>query len=94
MKHFNTKKFNSLIENYLDKKPRRILKENKEIIIDDLEVNRRSIEVEEIDEFDAPDYADAYVKYAEFVDGTPLTYQQRNYLTDNYLHDFIKDFVT
>lgn len=45
-------------------------------------VNRRSIELDGIDRRDYPDFADAHVSYAELDDGTPLTDEQLDELTD------------
>jgi hypothetical protein len=36
-------------------------------------VNRESIEVDGDDPSDYPDFSDAYIAYAEYEDGTPLT---------------------
>ena len=45
-------------------------------------VDFSSIELDGIDHRDYPDYCDAYVSYAEFKDGTPLTDDQMDELTD------------
>jgi hypothetical protein len=37
------------------------------------EINVGSIEVEGVNSWDRPDFADAYITYAEFMDGTPLS---------------------
>ena len=37
------------------------------------EINRASLEVENVDPRDYPDFCDAYFSYAEYADGTPLT---------------------
>jgi hypothetical protein len=37
------------------------------------EINVGSIEVEGVNSWDSPDFADAYITYAEFMDGTPLS---------------------
>jgi hypothetical protein len=44
-----------------------------DIIINGKKVSPSSIEIEDMDPADYPDYSDAYVAYAEFVDGTPLS---------------------
>jgi hypothetical protein len=36
-------------------------------------VNRNSIELEDVYSDDYPDFSDAYISYAEYDDGTPLT---------------------
>jgi hypothetical protein len=37
------------------------------------EINRASLEVENVDPRDYPDFCDAYFSYGEYADGTPLT---------------------
>ena len=37
------------------------------------EINRASLQVENVDPRDYPDFCDAYFSYAEYADGTPLT---------------------
>ena len=37
------------------------------------EINRASLEIENVDPRDYPDFCDAYFSYAEYTDGTPLT---------------------
>lgn len=43
-----------------------------------------SIEVDGVHAWDAPDYADAYITYAEFEDGTPLSDDELDQLTDQH----------
>jgi len=61
------------------------------------EINWRTAKFEDIDPKDHPDYSDAYVSYAEYTDGTPLTdeeldqlmYTHKDEVYDalwNYLH--------
>lgn len=52
--------------------------------IDDKEVNLNSISVDGIDTKDYPDFCDAYVEYAEFMDGLPLNDTQLDRLRDDY----------
>ena len=42
------------------------------VMVNGKEVNTGSIEVEGVNSWDRPDFADAYITYAEFSDGTPL----------------------
>lgn len=73
--NFNLRTF--LSENKLTKNAK-LLKE--EASFNGKPVNTRSIEIEGIDTDDYPDFVDAYITYAEYEDGTPLT--------DQELHDF------
>jgi hypothetical protein len=84
MNNFDLKKF--LVENRLTSNTRR-----RPIMIDGKEVDRGTIDLEGIDPNDYPDFADAYVMAADFVDGTPLTDNQLEKLTDEYIYDFIED---
>ena len=45
-------------------------------------VDYRSIEIDGVDSNDYPDFVDAYVAYAEFEDGTPLSEEELYQLTD------------
>lgn len=47
-------------------------------------VNRSSLEVSGVDAADHPDYSDAYFSYGEYTDGTELTPDQLDALTDKY----------
>ena len=73
--NFNLRQF--LTENKLTKNAQ-LLKE--EVSFNGKPVNTRSIEIDGIDTEDYPDFVDAYITYAEYEDGTPLT--------DEELHDF------
>jgi hypothetical protein len=73
--NFNLRTF--LSENKLTKNAK-LLKE--EASFNGKPVNTRSIKIEGIDTDDYPDFVDAYITYAEYEDGTPLT--------DQELHDF------
>lgn len=48
------------------------------------EVDPRSIEIDGVDRRDYPDFTDAYVDYAEYTDGTPLSDRELEAFTDNY----------
>lgn len=73
--NFNLRAF--LTENKLTKNAK-LLKE--EVSFNGKPVDVRSIEIDGIDTEDYPDFVDAYITYAEYEDGTPLT--------DEELHDF------
>ena len=73
--NFNLRSF--LSENKLTKNAQ-MLKE--EVSFNGKPVDTRSIEIDGIDMNDYPDFVDAYITYAEYEDGTPLT--------DEELHDF------
>ena len=49
------------------------LDEAQGVTINGKEINVGSIEVEGVNSWDRPDFADAYITYAEFMDGTPLS---------------------
>lgn len=46
-------------------------------------INRRSIELEDVDMRDYPDFCDAYISYAEREDGTPLTNEELELLNED-----------
>ena len=69
--NFNLRQF--LTENKLTKNAK-LLKE--EVSLNGEPVNIGSIEIEGIDRNDYPDFVDAYITYAEFEDGTPLTEEE------------------
>ena len=87
--NFNLRQF--LSENKLTKNAK-LLKE--QVSLNGKPVNIRSIEIEGIDRNDYPDFVDAYITYAEYEDGTPLTDEELmsleddNYgLTGELIHD-------
>ena len=89
--NFNLREF--LTENKLTKNAQ-LLKENWQVTLDSRPVDIRSIEVDGIDPADRPDFSDAYITYAEFEDGTPLTEEELMRLEDeNYgiVNDLIHD---
>jgi len=65
---FDLKKF--LTENKLTVNSKNL---SEAVMLNGKEVNLGSIEMDGIDRSDYPDFADAFITYAEFVDGTPLT---------------------
>ena len=64
----------------------------EKIIINDKEVDLGSIEIGGIDPGDYPDFADAYVEYAESVNGYGLTEAECELLQDKY-SDIIYDLI-
>lgn len=67
------------------------------IIINEKEVDIGSIEIAGIDFKDYPDFADAYVEYAESVNGYGLTEAECELLQDKYsdvIYDLILDQAT
>ena len=50
-------------------------------------IDRSSIELGGVDTRDYPDFADAYIEYAEFADGTPLTDDEIDQLNDEQYHE-------
>lgn len=89
--NFNLREF--LTENKLTKNAQ-LLKENWQVTLDSKPVDVRSIEIDGIDPADRPDFSDAYITYAEFEDGTPLSEDELMRLEDeNYgiVNDLIHD---
>jgi len=87
--NFNLRSF--LTENKLTKNAQ-LLKEGIEF--NGKTVNIRSIDIDGIDTEDYPDFVDAYITYAEYEDGTPLTdeelvqFQEENYdIVGELIHD-------
>jgi len=57
--------------------------ERKGVIINGKEVDMNTIEIDDIDMHDYPDFSDAFVSKAQFVDGTPLTDDELEELQNN-----------
>lgn len=64
----------------------------EKIIINDKEVDIGTIEIGGIDLSDYPDFADAFVEYAESVNGYGLTEAECELLQDKY-SDIIYDLI-
>ena len=47
------------------------------------QINYKTLEVDGIDTKDYPDFSDAYFCYGEYADGTPLTDEALEKLTEN-----------
>ena len=87
--NFNLRSF--LTENKLTKNAK-LLSEGVEF--NGKPIDYQSIEIDGIDTSDYPDFVDAYISYAEYADGTPLTdeelvqFQEENYdLVSELIHD-------
>lgn len=87
--NFNLRQF--LTENKLTKNAK-LLKEA--VALDGKPVDISSIEIDDIDTSDYPDFSDAYISYAEYEDGTPLSEEElmkledQNYgITNELIHD-------
>jgi hypothetical protein len=65
----------------------------KNVTIDGKLVDLKSVDFDGIDHSDAPDYSDAFISEAEFVDGTPLTIEQTEMLFDICGYDLLMDFI-
>lgn len=66
---------------------KRVMEANKPapIMLNGKQVERGSIELDGVDPKDYPDFSDAYIARAEYVDGTPLTDQEIEQLEkENY----------
>jgi hypothetical protein len=54
------------------------------IAINGKQIDTHTIEVDGVDPRDRPDFSDAYISYAEFTDGTPLTDEELDQLTTEH----------
>lgn len=71
---------------------------NWEIVLDGRQVNNDSIQIDGVDMDDYPDFSDAYIAYAEFEDGTPLSedelmrLEEENYgIVNDLAHDSLHE---
>lgn len=67
---------------------------NEGVFLNGKQVNLHSIEIDGIDMRDYPDFVDAYITYAEYEDGTPLSedelvaFEEENYgIVGELIHD-------
>lgn len=84
LKHF-TKTETSMPK--LSDMAKKIMEVNKvaPLMLNGKEVDRGSLEVDDVDPRDYPDFSDAYISHAEYVDGTPLSDQEIEQLEqENY----------
>jgi hypothetical protein len=63
----------------------------KDIILKDKTMKRKviNIEFEDVNTLDYPDFSDAFIVYAEYEDGTPLTICELDALDIGDYHDLI-----
>ena len=54
------------------------------IIINNKEVNLDTIKIDGVYSWDYPEYCDAFVSFAKFIDGKTLSPRQLDTITDNY----------
>ena len=54
------------------------------IIMDNKEVDLSTIELDNVYLWDYPEYCDAFVSFAKFIDGTELKSNELDIITDNY----------
>ena len=57
---------------------------DKKIIINNKEVNLDTIKIDGVYSWDYPEYCDAYVCFAKFLDGSALNRNELEQITDNY----------
>ena len=55
-----------------------------EIIINNKKVNLDTIKIDGVYSWDFPEYCDAYVCFAKFLDGSALNRNELEQITDNY----------
>jgi hypothetical protein len=60
------------------------LEEGMGVSINGKPVNVNSIEVDGVNDWDSPDFADAYITHATFTDGTPLSDEELDQLTTEH----------
>ena len=60
------------------------LEEGHPLMINGKEVDRASLEVDDVDPRDYPDFSDAYISYATFTDGTELSDEEIEELNDRH----------
>lgn len=65
----------------------------KNPLIDGKLVDLKSVGFDDIDHKDAPDYSDAFISEASFVDGAPLTDEQLEQLFDLCGYDLLMDYI-
>ena len=68
--------------------------EDNDVPTDD--VNTRTVKFEDIDPKDYPKFTDAFISYAEFDNGTPLTEDQLEWLMQNehsWVYERLQDYL-
>lgn len=56
-------------------------------------MNLKNIEFANIDYNDATDFCDAFIEYAEWSDGKPLTEQELSRIPDDVRHAYLMDYI-
>jgi len=69
--------------NQLAGNPKMQSEERRGVMINGKEVDMNTIEIDDVDMHDYPDFSDAFVSRAQFVDGTPLTDDELEELQNN-----------
>jgi hypothetical protein len=75
---------------------KKVMEANKSapLMLNGKEVDEKSIEIDGIDRRDYPDFSDAYISAANFMDGTPLTnveIEQLGEENNELVHEKIQD---
>ena len=75
---------------------KKMIKENKStpLMLNGKEVDEKSIEIEGVDRRDYPDFSDAYISAANYIDGTPLSNKEIEELdaqNNELVHEKIQD---
>ena len=83
---FKAKNPDATLSDFIEamKKREHSLNESQAVVVGGKEVDLNSLEFDDVHEWDAPDYSDAYVIAATFVDGTPLSEVELNELESKY----------
>jgi len=90
MRRFNTKN----LKEYEKKHGPNQNPDRHKVNIDDIDAH--SLEFEDIDTQDYPDFVDSYISYAEFEDGTPLNDEQMDWVMDNagdWVYDQLQNYL-
>ena len=86
----------SKLSKMLSKTAKKMIKENKStpLMLNGKEVDEKSIEIEGVDRRDYPDFSDAYISAANYIDGTPLSNKEIEELdaqNNELVHEKIQD---
>jgi hypothetical protein len=68
-----------------------LVRSRKNTSFDISDIDEASIILDDINTRDYPDFSDAYISYAEFKDGTPLTDEQLDELNrdSSFIHEMV-----
>lgn len=56
-------------------------------------MNLKNVEFANIDYNDAPDFCDAFIEYAEWPNGKPLTELELSRIPDDVRYDYLVDYM-